>query len=351
LRIYSRKPLIHGRKPTFVYFGGGTPSFLSTRQLSGLVEGMREQLPWDEAEEVAFECEPGTLTESKLRVIRDLGITRLSLGIENFDDEILTRNGRAHVSKEIYRSYNYARSIGFPQINIDLIAGMMGETEDNWRECVRKTVELSPDSITAYQMEIPHNTTIFANMKVTGDHVAPVATWGVKRRWIRYAFSEFEKAGYTISSAYTAVKDPAKTRFLYRDLLWQGADMIGLGVASISHAGGVHFQNNHEIGPYIDQVESGELPIYRALEPTHEERMIREFILQMKLGQIPQGYFRDKFGVDIRQRFSHQLQDLEEAGLLRVSGDSLRLSRDGLTQVDKILHRFFLPEHQISSQA
>src|SRR5712671_2389787 len=136
LTLYSQKRFIDGRKPKFLYFGGGTPSYISSRQLTRLVEAMKALLPWDEAEEVAFECEPGTLTEGKLQVIRDLGVTRLSLGIENFDDEILKANGRAHASKEIDRAYDFARSIGFPQINIDLIAGMVGETTENWRECV-----------------------------------------------------------------------------------------------------------------------------------------------------------------------------------------------------------------------
>jgi oxygen-independent coproporphyrinogen-3 oxidase len=137
-------------------------------------------------------------------------VTRLSLGIENFDDAILESNGRAHGSKEIDRAYQFVKSIGFPQVNIDLIAGMMGETEANWRECVRKTIELSPDSITVYQMEVPYNTTIFHQMTVSGNSVAPVADWQTKRHWQDYAYREFERAGYTITSAYTAVKDPEK---------------------------------------------------------------------------------------------------------------------------------------------
>ena len=84
-----------------------------------------------------------------------MGVTRLSLGIENFDEQILQANGRAHGAKEIDASYQFARAIGFPQINIDLIAGMVGETDQNWRECVRKTIALSPDSVTIYQMEVP----------------------------------------------------------------------------------------------------------------------------------------------------------------------------------------------------
>lgn len=344
--LYAPKPFIGGRKPSFIYFGGGTPSYISSKQLTRLAEGMKRYLPWDEAQEVAFECEPGTITEGKLQSIKDLGITRLSLGIENFDDEILKANGRAHLSREIDRSYNFARSIGFDQINIDLIAGMVGETPQNWKECVRRTIAMSPESVTVYQMEVPYNTTMFKEMKVFGTDVAPVASWKTKREWVAYAFSEMEKAGYTVGSAYTAVKDPSKTKFLYRDMLWQGADMIGLGVASFSHVQGTHFQNDTEFESYCNTMRTGELPIYRALTPTDEERMIRQFILQMKLGRVRKDYFLEKFGVDIHQRFAPQLEQLRNEGFLELTADGLRYTREGLLRVDQLLHRFFLPQHE-----
>jgi len=346
LTLYSQQPFIGGRTPVFIYFGGGTPSFLSTRQLSRVVDTMKRLLAWDRAEEIAFECEPGTITEGKLEILRSMGVTRLSLGIENFSEEILRANGRAHGAKEIERAYRFARSIGFPQINIDLIAGMLGETDENWRECVRSIIAMDPDSVTIYQMEIPYNTTIFKEMRILGQTVAPVADWAVKRGWVNYAFSELESAGYTIGSAYTAVKDPVKTRFLYRDMLWTGADMIGLGVASFSHAGGTHYQNEPDWDPYIETVRQGRFPIRRALTPTPDERMIREFVLQLKLGLIHTDYFRQKFGVDVRRRFDLPLKQLETEGFLSSDAHSLRLSRDGLLQVDRLLHQFFLPQHR-----
>ena len=346
LTLYSQKPFIGGRKLKFVYFGGGTPSYISSRQLSRLVHAMKNLLPWVEAEEVTFECEPGTLTEGKLKIIKELGVTRLSLGVENFDDHVLQINGRAHGAKDVDRSYNFARSIGFPQINIDLIAGMMGETSDNWQECIRKTIAFAPDSVTIYQMEIPYNTTIFKEMKADGRAVAPVADWRTKREWVSSAFAELEKAGYTIASAYTAVKDPSRSRFLYRDLLWTGADMVGLGVASFSHVGGTHFQNESDYAGYLAQLNQGTLPIHRALTPTEEERMIRELILQMKLGHVHRAYFQSKFGVDIQRRFADSLGKLEDRGFLELDDIDLRLNRDGLLQVDRLLYEFFLPQHR-----
>ncbi len=346
LEMYAGRPFIGGRKPKFVYFGGGTPSYLSPQQLQTFSNHCKELLPWDEAEEVTFECEPGTLNEAKLRMIRDIGVTRLSLGVENFDDHILEINGRAHVSKEIYRAYNYARSIGFPQINIDLIAGMVEETEVNWARNIERAIELQPDSVTIYQMEIPYNTTIYQEMKAQGRLFAPVADWHVKRNWVKQAFAELEKAGYTATSAYTAVKDPARTKFVYRDSLWTGADLLALGVASFSHIGGTHFQNEKDFGPYIEMTQRGELPIHRALTMTNEERLIRQLVLQFKLGRLNRSFFRERFGVDICERFAEPLGRLKQMGILEIKDDEVRLSRDGLLQIDGLLHWFFLPEHE-----
>ena len=345
--LYAEQPAIADRPLDFIYFGGGTPSFLSVRQLTGLVERLSAITPWSTAREITFECEPGTLTEPKLAAIRELGVTRLSLGIEHFDDRILELNGRAHRSPEIFRAYNFARSIGFPQINIDLIAGMLGETDDKWRMAVERTVELDPDSVTIYQMELPFNTTISSDrLHGTGQFQEAVAPWSTKRRWVDEAFAALERAGYTVGSAYTAVKDPGRTKFVYRDRLWQGADLAGLGVASFGHVNGVHMQNLDSWGAYADAIGAGRIPLNRAYRPTDEERLIRELVLQLKLGSIRPAYFRDKYGVDLGERFDAPLASLDRDGYLaEASPEAVRLSRAGLLRVDSLLPRFFLPAH------
>jgi oxygen-independent coproporphyrinogen-3 oxidase len=207
---------------------------------------------------------------------------------------------------------------------------------------------MDPESVTIYQMEVPYNTTIFKEMKVMGQSVAPVATWKIKRDWVSYAFSELENAGYTVRSAYTAVKNPAKTRFVYTDLLWSGADMVGLGVASFSHVQGTHFQNEHEFETYSEKLRNGLLPIYRALTLTQDQRLIRELILQMKLGRVRSQYFKDKFGVGIQDRFAAPVSILRDQGFVTPDADGWRLTRDGLLQVDRLLYEFFLPEHKLA---
>jgi oxygen-independent coproporphyrinogen III oxidase len=345
--LYLEQPAIAGRKVDFVYFGGGTPSFLSTKQLESLVGRLTARTPWTGAEEITFECEPGTLTESKLQAIRGMGVTRLSLGVENFDDHILELNGRAHRSPEVFKAYDFARSLDFPQINIDLIAGMLGETEANWQSCIEKTLALDPDSVTIYQMELPYNTTISNDLlKGTGRFEDPVANWATKRRWVDEAFAALERAGYHVGSAYTASKDPQKTKFVYRDRLWEGADLVGLGVASFGHVSGVHMQNLDTWETYGAAVGNGEIPLGRAYRPTDEERMIRELVLQLKRGSIRPAYFRAKYGVDVLSRFAEPIASLRADGYLAgADEDQVSLSRSGLLRVDVLLPRFFLPAH------
>jgi oxygen-independent coproporphyrinogen-3 oxidase len=354
LTVYAGKPVIGGRKPRFIYFGGGTPSYLSPDQLKFLTDGMKGLLPWDEVEEVTFEAEPGTLTDHKLKAIRDLGVTRLSLGIEHFDDHILEINGRAHRSKEIARAYAYAREIGFPQINLDLIAGMVEETEAKWRETVAKAVALQPDSVTIYQMEVPYNTGIYQQMKAEGKLVAPVADWETKRAWVDYAYREFEKIGYTVTSGTTVVRDPAQVKFIYREGLFTGADILSIGVASFGHLNGVHYQNHHEFQPYVDAVNAGQLPVYRALTPSADERYLREFMLQLKLGSVSAAQFKARFGTDPREQFAKPLATLKEWGFLILpsrDGDRIGVTREGLLQIDRLLHEFFKPEHKTGRYA
>src|SRR5215831_18228979 len=313
--IYSRMTALQGRQLRLAYFGGGTPSYISERQLHYLVEGLNRHVSWEHAEEVTFECEPGTLRKSKLETLKEIGVTRLSLGVEHFNDDILAANGRAHLSAEIYRAYEWAREVDFPQVNIDLIAGMMGESDEHWREAVRRAIELEPDSVTIYQMELPYNTVISREMIEKGLD-SPIADWETKRRWVDYAFEQFQERGYRVASAYTLATTKKPTRFIYTDALWHGGDMIGLGVSSFSHFGGVHFQNVHSFEEYLRLVTREQLPLLRALPLTPKQRLIREMILQLKTGALDSAYFRQKFGVEIWDEFRPVYERLTEQRLI-----------------------------------
>ncbi len=336
----AAQPAVAGRPLRYVYFGGGTPSFLSVKQLERLVAGIHESFGWDDAEEVTFECEPGTLSEPKVKALKALGMTRISLGVENFDDQILEANGRAHLSAEIMRAWDWIKAAEFPSTNVDLIAGMVGETDESWGATVEKTLALEPDSVTIYQMELPFNTVFVKDAKGEGRDV-PVADWATKRRWVGEAFDRFLGRGYAVSSGYTLVRDPARVHFRYRDMLWEGADLVALGVASFGHLSGVHYQNEPHWDPYLDAVEAGRLPIHRGLRPTRRELLIRELILGLKKGTIDTRRLAAKFGVDPLVEWGGAWERLSRDGWLEAIAPQPVLSRAGLLRVDSLLPAFF----------
>ena len=345
LELISHKSAIGTRDLRFVYFGGGTPSYLSSRQLRSLRERMSTFITWENAEEVTFECEPGTLSVEKLETLRDIGITRISLGVESFNDQILEENGRAHLYPEVFQAWEWIRNIGFPQVNIDLIAGMVGETDDNWHRNIDKAIELSPDNITIYQMELPFNTVYSKEMRELGTQ-SPVADWPTKRRWVSEAMDRLIAAGYHISSGNELVKNPARAHFVYRDNVWRGCDLIATGVSSFGHFQGVHYQNLDRIEDYLETVNRGELPINRALKPSPHQLLIRELVLLMKEGTVDLQRLNEKYGVDTRTEFATALHNQQQAGYLTVEGNSLKLTRKGLLQVDSLLPEYFEPQHR-----
>jgi oxygen-independent coproporphyrinogen-3 oxidase len=141
------------------------------------------------------------------------------------------------------------------------------------------------------------------------------------------------------------VKSP-RAKFVYRSALWEGADMVSLGVSSFGHMSGVHVQNTPQWDEYLAMIAAGELAATRAFATTAEQRLTREVVLQLKLGKIRPSYFNAKFGVDILKQFAAPLRTLEERRLLEIDDDLVRLTREGLLRVDSLLPEFYSPEFQ-----
>jgi len=344
--MIADQPAVGNRRLKYFYVGGGTPSYISARHLRALMADLKEAMPWNEVEEATFECEPGTLTEAKLEAIKEVGITRLSLGIENFDDHILEENGRAHISTEVYRVKPWIEKVGFDQLNIDLISGMVGETWENWKTNIEKVIDYNPDSVTIYQMELPFNT-VYSGRILDGETDVPdFADWDVKRAWHSYAMDRLSEVGYKISSGYTMVKADQEISFKYRDNLWKGSDLLALGCSSFGHINGVHYQNQTALPVYTGEVEAGRMPLRRAFVTNDRERLTREMILQLKLGKLKPAYFKEKYGVDILSEFADQYAQHREDGYLTYTDEEITLTRDGLLRVDSLLPAFYEEKYQ-----
>jgi oxygen-independent coproporphyrinogen-3 oxidase len=344
LEMYRKFPALQLRGFDSVYFGGGTPSFAEVDQIERLFRGLQARTGWDAVEECTFECEPGTVTPEKLRALKNSGVTRLSLGFQTLDDEVIRRNGRRGTKEECRRSFERARLAGFDQINIDLLAGLPGETEESWQDTIHEVLDLAPDCITIYQLELTYNSTLYYSIQ--GGRNVSLPSWPIKRQWVKDAFEACEQMGYTIGSGYMAIRDPAHWRFVYTvEHFWHGADLVALGETAFGHIQGVHYQNADTYEEYCATVAAGRLPIRRAYLLNSEEKFRREVILQLKTGALDADHFRKKFDIDLADRFEPQFKELLEEGLLEIDGNSIRLTREGLLEVDWLLPRFYLSNH------
>lgn len=171
-------------------------------------------------------------------------------------------------------------------------------------------------------------------------------TWEQKRGLLAEGFARLEAAGYTVRSAYAAVRDPQRHRFMYQDEQYRGADLLGVGASAFSYLGGLHVQNLATLDEHAACVRAGRLPLARAHCLTFEERLIREFVLQLKLGAADVSYFDHKFGIDIRAHFAGPLKELQQAGALTVTDSAVQVTRPGLLRIDTLLKAFYRPEHR-----
>ena len=344
LASYARMPAVSGRPVGFVYFGGGTPSLLTTDQIQRLFDGVQQQFPFDAVREVTFECAPQSATTDRLRVLRDVGVTRISMGVQQLNDEVLRKSGRIHRVEHVERAWERVEPLGFPVVNLDLMVGLVGETDESFFRSLERIIAMGPPSVTIYLLEIPPNTPLFHALQKQQIEQLP-APWDIKRDRMRRAFEQLEQSGYAIRSAYAAVREPDLCRFVYQDAQYHGADLLGLGVSSFSYFGGVHYQNQASLDRYLLSVSDHGHARARANQLTDDERMVREFVLQLKLGTIAAAYFQKKFGTNVAQHFAAPLEECEKRGWLKVDDCGVTLTRDGLLRVDRLIPSFYLPQH------
>lgn len=345
LDLYLERPAINSRPFKTMYFGGGSPSYPSAEQLERLLTGLRVRLDCSELEEFTMECEPGTISSEKFKILKRAGVTRLSLGFQTLDDDILRYSGRDVQVRDCLEGFAEARRAGFDQLNIDLLAGLPGETDETWRTTIEQVRSLEPDCVTIYQLELTHNSNFYKSMEAGRRLAFP--DWPTKRRWASEAFDVLEKAGYTIASGYMAVRDPNRWKFAYTvDHFWRGEDLLALGESSFGHIQGVHYQNVHTFQRYINLLDENQLPWRRAHVLSNEEKLRREVILQFKTGCLDLTYFREKFGVDLLEHFPDQINYLLRNNMLTIEKNALKLSRTALLDVDWWLPQFYLLKHQ-----
>jgi oxygen-independent coproporphyrinogen-3 oxidase len=323
---------LDGRRLSFplelntIYFGGGTPTALSTDQLTYLLNGVRDQLDLSNLREWTVEANPGSVSPRKASALRNLGVTRISLGVQSWDSELLRLLGREHDAAQAEASFQILRQAGFTNVNIDLMFGLPGQTLEQWERTLRKTIDLHPEHISTYCLTYEEDTEFFAR-HVRGEFREDTDS---DARFLEKAMQLLESAGfehYEISNYARAGYGSVHNRGY-----WAGEDYLGIGPGAFSTIGLERHQNAPDYRRYSDMVLSGQSPISSTEPLTVEMKRGERIALALRTGRgIP--------SIELNP-WPNERRQFEELGLLREIDGHCVLTRQGKLLADTVAGAF-----------
>ena len=326
-----------GCRAVSVFFGGGTPTVLTGGQLSRLLSEIKKSFRLAGDCEINLEANPGTLDPEKLRLCREAGFNRISIGCQSADNRELRRLGRIHTWEEFLEGFRQAREAGFSNINVDLMSGIPGQTLVSWETSLRKTAELGPEHISAYSLILEEGTPFYKNREKLD-----LPDEDTERRMYERTGEILEEYGcrqYEISNY-------AREGYRCRHNLgyWTGREYLGLGLGASSLWRDTRFRNTDSMEEYLK--DSGNLPKIRREEEklSASDRQSEYMILGLRLTEgISLAGFRETFGTDVRKVWPGVLEKYEGYGLLEEAAGRLKFTGEGISLSNVVLAEF-LPE-------
>ena len=323
-RLESRRSL--NLLPSTIYFGGGTPTALTTSQLEFLLAGFHEQLDLSMLLEWTLEANPGSVSARKAALLRKFGVNRISLGVQSWDDNLLKLLGRDHSRPQAEESIRILRDAGFTNINIDLMFGLPGQTIDQWRATLEKTVALQPEHISAYCLTYEEDTEFFlkhARGEFRQDSDADA-------EFFELAMSMLADTGYE----HYEISNYARPGFqsAHNGAYWAGEDYLGIGPSAFSTRGLGRWQNVCDYRAYADRVLAGQSPIASTETLTPEMKRAERVALSLRTG--------DGVSVSDLENFAQQTDEFVTLGLLRQSDGKFVLTPKGKSLADSVAEAF-----------
>ncbi|RHD34077.1 oxygen-independent coproporphyrinogen III oxidase [Blautia obeum] len=319
-----------------VFIGGGTPSALKAEAIASIMRTLQEKFFFCEDAEVTIEANPGTVDPEKLTIYRNVGINRLSLGLQSTDAEELKLLGRIHSYEEFLKSYEWAREAGFSNINIDLMFAIPGQTGEAWRQHLYQVAELNPEHISAYSLIIEEGTPFAEqNLDLPDEDTEYQMYEDTAEILERYGYRQYEISNY------------AKQGYMCRHNAgyWQRLEYLGFGLGASSLYGGMRFSNTHQMQEYLTDSRKPE-QIRKDVTVLSRNEQIEEFMflgLRMTEG-ISEKNFEENFNVRLMDIYGDILQKYEETGFMEHIETKWRLTRKGIHVSNHILADFLLDE-------
>ena len=310
--------------PETIYFGGGTPTALTTSQLEFLLGGFHERLDLSSLAEWTIEANPGSVSARKAELLHKLGVTRVSLGIQSWDDELLKLLGREHNSQQAEQSFHILRAARFPNINVDLMFGLPGQTIDQWKFTLEKTIDLRPDHISTYCLTYEEDTEFFlrhARGELRQDTDADAA-------FFEMTMCVLEDAGYD----HYEISNYARPGFasVHNRAYWRGKDYLGIGPSAFSTVGMQRWQNVCDYRGYTDRVLSGQSPRGFSEDLTNEMKRSERIALSLRMRE----------GIAASELKHRETEEFISLGLLRKSNGNFSLTRKGKSLADSVTEAF-----------
>lgn len=321
-----------------IFLGGGTPSLLQANQMTRIMEAVYQTFQVNKEAEITIEVNPGTVDNQKLRSYKEMGINRISFGLQSTDDTELAALGRIHTYQEFLESYRMAREIGFANINIDLISGIPKQTYKSWMENLKAAAALSPEHISAYSLIVEEGT-LFYTMHENGALDLP--TEEEERLMYEQTAPYLEEQGYRQYEISNYAKPGMECRHNCR--YWERKDYLGLGIGAASLIHETRFSNTEDIQDYLSNSQNLRA-VRKNIETLDRKAQIEEYLflgLRMNCG-ISKTEFRDCFHANLEEFYPNTVEQLLQEGFLVQKEDRISLSRKGISLSNRILAEFLL---------
>ena len=323
-----------GRSVSSIFIGGGTPSVLDERLLGDILREIRNRFKMEEDAEITIEVNPGTANIGKLQAYREMGINRLSIGLQSPEDRELKILGRIHNYGQFLETYQEARTVGFDNINIDLMSAIPDQTYEGWVKNLRTVAELEPEHISAYSLIVEEGTPFAARKLNLPDEDTEYNMYEATAQILKeYGFEQYEISNYA-----------RKGRECRHNVgYWTRQDYLGFGLGASSLYGKERFANTADMKKYLENSKNPEK--IREKEPslTREDEMAEFMFLGLRMTKgISKADFQRCFGCTIESVYGEVLEKYESMELLLEKDGRIFLSREGIHVSNSIMAEFLL---------
>lgn len=314
-----------------IFVGGGTPTVLSNRNMERLLN----KLGRFASSEFTVEANPGTLNESKLKLMKKNNVNRLSIGLQAWQESLLKGLGRIHSLEDFLFNYEMARSLGFNNINIDLMFGIPGQTLGDWKETLEKVVKLGPEHISSYGLIIEEETP-FYDMNLKGKLALP--SEDEEREMYKHAVNFYLQHGYERYEISNFALRGFECR--HNITYWRDEDYFGVGAGAHSYISGQRISNKKSIRQYIEGISSGD-KIEETIKVTPEDEISEFMFLGLRMTEgIRKSVFMERFDADVYNLFPREIEELKRKSLLRDTGENLQLTDKGIDLSNQVFVSF-----------